>query len=195
MKRALDRPLGLAAFGLLFLSAAIPGAFAEDEVPIFQSLADNIAVAIDNATDGRHKTRQEVVAHGVANVVAEFRPSIVELSTSLDSFLRGRIRDQMFANEAARLAGVRRFVLMSALGTSETAKDTVPYFASKWAMEQETVRSGLEYTIFRPSFVFGLSFASFQCAIQPGRRPMAAMYTTSSTRRSSASAAAVSTAS
>jgi NADH dehydrogenase len=44
---------------------------------------------------------------------------------------------------------------MSALGTSETAKDTVPYFASKWAMEQETVRSGLEYTIFRPSFVFG----------------------------------------
>ena len=56
---------------------------------------------------------------------------------------------------AAKGAGVERFVLMSALGTSETAKDTVPYFASKWAMEQETVRSGLEYTIFRPSFVFG----------------------------------------
>jgi uncharacterized protein YbjT (DUF2867 family) len=56
---------------------------------------------------------------------------------------------------AAKAAGVGRFVLMSALGTSETTKDTVPYFASKWAMEQETVRSGLEYTIFRPSFVFG----------------------------------------
>jgi NADH dehydrogenase len=56
---------------------------------------------------------------------------------------------------AAKDAGVGRFVLMSALGTSETTKDTVPYFASKWAMEQETVRSGLEYTIFRPSFVFG----------------------------------------
>jgi SulP family sulfate permease len=28
------------------------------------------AVAIDNATDGRHKTRREVVAHGVANVVS-----------------------------------------------------------------------------------------------------------------------------
>jgi uncharacterized protein YbjT (DUF2867 family) len=56
---------------------------------------------------------------------------------------------------AARDAGVERFVLMSALGTSETTKDTVPYFASKWAMEQETARSGLEYTIFRPSFVFG----------------------------------------
>jgi uncharacterized protein YbjT (DUF2867 family) len=56
---------------------------------------------------------------------------------------------------AAKDAQVERFVLMSALGTTEQAKDVVPYFASKWAMEQETVRSGLEYTIFRPSFVFG----------------------------------------
>jgi NADH dehydrogenase len=56
---------------------------------------------------------------------------------------------------ASKAAGVERFVLMSALGTSETTKVTVPYFASKWAMEQETQHSGLEYTIFRPSFVFG----------------------------------------
>jgi uncharacterized protein YbjT (DUF2867 family) len=56
---------------------------------------------------------------------------------------------------AAKGAGVQRFVLMSALGTSATTKDTVPYFNSKWAMEQETLRSGLEYTIFRPSFIFG----------------------------------------
>jgi NADH dehydrogenase len=56
---------------------------------------------------------------------------------------------------AAKEAGVQRFVLMSALGTSDTTKDTVPYFASKWAMEQATVQSALEYTIFRPSFVFG----------------------------------------
>jgi uncharacterized protein YbjT (DUF2867 family) len=56
---------------------------------------------------------------------------------------------------ASKDAGVERFVLMSALGTSETTKDTIPYFAAKWAMEQETVRSGLEYTIFRPSFIFG----------------------------------------
>jgi uncharacterized protein YbjT (DUF2867 family) len=56
---------------------------------------------------------------------------------------------------AAKGAGVERFVLMSALGTSEQTKDVVPYFAANWAMEQETIRSGLEYTIFRPSFVFG----------------------------------------
>lgn len=56
---------------------------------------------------------------------------------------------------AAKDAGVERFVLMSALGTSDTAKDTVPYFGAKWAEERDVVGSGLEYTIFRPSFVFG----------------------------------------
>jgi uncharacterized protein YbjT (DUF2867 family) len=56
---------------------------------------------------------------------------------------------------AAKAEGVEQFVLMSALGTSETSKDTVPYYAAKWAEEQEVIASGLDYTIFRPSFVFG----------------------------------------
>jgi uncharacterized protein YbjT (DUF2867 family) len=56
---------------------------------------------------------------------------------------------------AANEAGVGRFVLMSALGTSEETKDLVPYYHAKWAMEQTVEGSGLEYVIFRPSFVFG----------------------------------------
>jgi uncharacterized protein YbjT (DUF2867 family) len=56
---------------------------------------------------------------------------------------------------AAKGAGIDRFVLMSALGTTVTTKDVVPYFGAKFAMEQDTIMSGLEYTIFRPSFVFG----------------------------------------
>jgi uncharacterized protein YbjT (DUF2867 family) len=56
--------------------------------------------------------------------------------------------------EAAKYAGVRRFVLMSALGTSEETKDLVPYYRSKWEMEQAVTGSGLEHVIFRPSFVF-----------------------------------------
>jgi uncharacterized protein YbjT (DUF2867 family) len=57
--------------------------------------------------------------------------------------------------KAARTAGVERFILMSALGTSETTRNTVPYFGAKWEMEQAVKQSGLEYVIFRPSFVFG----------------------------------------
>ena len=55
----------------------------------------------------------------------------------------------------AKEAGVRRFVHMSALGTSEQTKDLVPYYRAKWDMEQTVKASGLEHVIFRPSFIFG----------------------------------------
>ena len=56
---------------------------------------------------------------------------------------------------AAKEAGVERFILMSALGTSESSRQSVPYYAAKWDEEQAVLASGLEYVIFRPSFVFG----------------------------------------
>jgi uncharacterized protein YbjT (DUF2867 family) len=56
---------------------------------------------------------------------------------------------------AAKAAGVRRFVLASALGLDERTKDAVPYFAAKWEMERAVTESGLEHVILRPSFVFG----------------------------------------
>jgi NADH dehydrogenase len=57
--------------------------------------------------------------------------------------------------DAAKAAGVRRFVLMSALGTSAETKDVVPYYHAKWDMEQTVAGSGIEHVTFRPSFVFG----------------------------------------
>jgi uncharacterized protein YbjT (DUF2867 family) len=56
---------------------------------------------------------------------------------------------------AAKEAGVRRFVLASALGLDERSKDAVPYFGAKWEMEKAVREPGLEHVIFRPSFVFG----------------------------------------
>jgi NADH dehydrogenase len=55
---------------------------------------------------------------------------------------------------AAKDAGVARFVLMSALGTSEESKGLVPYYGAKWEMEQAVEGAGIPYVIFRPSFVF-----------------------------------------
>jgi uncharacterized protein YbjT (DUF2867 family) len=57
--------------------------------------------------------------------------------------------------DAAKAAGVRRFILMSALGTSDETRDLVPYYHAKWEMERTVRESGIEYVIFRPSFVFG----------------------------------------
>jgi NADH dehydrogenase len=54
----------------------------------------------------------------------------------------------------AKEAGVRRFVLMSALGTSAETSDLVPYYHAKWEMEQTVQGSGIEHVVFRPSFVF-----------------------------------------
>lgn len=69
----------------------------------------------------------------------------------------GRVMEQGTRNvvAAAHEAGVRRFVLSSALGLDERSKDAVPYFAAKWQMEAAVRESGLEHVIFRPSFVFG----------------------------------------
>jgi uncharacterized protein YbjT (DUF2867 family) len=55
----------------------------------------------------------------------------------------------------AAAAGVRRFVHMSALGTSEETKDLVPYYRAKWDSERLVEGAGIPYVIFRPSFVFG----------------------------------------
>ena len=54
---------------------------------------------------------------------------------------------------AARQAGVARFVHMSALGTRPQARSR--YHQSKWAAEEVVRRCGMDFTIFRPSLIFG----------------------------------------
>jgi uncharacterized protein YbjT (DUF2867 family) len=56
--------------------------------------------------------------------------------------------------DAAKGAGAKRLVLMSGLGTEE-GRDLTPYYHAKWEEEQAVKYSGLEHTIFRPSFIFG----------------------------------------
>ena len=87
---------------------------------------------------------QEVVVHLVAirqGKPEQFRSVMIEGTRSLLT--------------AAENAGVGRFVLMSALGTSEETKDLVPYYGAKWQQELDVKASGLGHVIFRPSFVFG----------------------------------------
>lgn len=72
-----------------------------------------------------------------------------------EAFRRVMIEGTRNLIAASKEAGVRRFVLMSALGTTEETKDLVPYYEAKWTMEQDTKASGLEHVIFRPSFIFG----------------------------------------
>jgi uncharacterized protein YbjT (DUF2867 family) len=55
--------------------------------------------------------------------------------------------------EATRQSGANRFIHMSALGTRPNAR--ARYHQSKWAAEEIVRQSGLNFTIFRPSLIYG----------------------------------------
>jgi uncharacterized protein YbjT (DUF2867 family) len=55
--------------------------------------------------------------------------------------------------DAAKKAGVKRYLHMSALGTR--ADGCSRYHQTKWAAEELVRRSGLAWTIFRPSLIYG----------------------------------------
>ena len=50
-------------------------------------------------------------------------------------------------------AGIKKIVFISGLGVSKS--NTSDYFASKYKAEQEIINSGLDYTIFRASYIMG----------------------------------------
>ncbi|MBF0383415.1 MAG: complex I NDUFA9 subunit family protein [Magnetococcales bacterium] len=54
---------------------------------------------------------------------------------------------------AAKKANVKRFIHVSALGTRFDAASR--YHQTKWQAEEAVRNSGLDYTIFRPSVIFG----------------------------------------
>ena len=97
------------------------------------------AKSLRDATAG-----QDVVVHLVA--IRQGRP---------EQFQQVMVEGTRSLLAAAEEAGVKRFVLMSALGTSEETKNLVPYYGAKWTMERDVEASGLEHVVFRPSFVFG----------------------------------------
>ncbi|MFN7138850.1 MAG: complex I NDUFA9 subunit family protein [Limisphaerales bacterium] len=53
----------------------------------------------------------------------------------------------------AKASGIKRFLHMSALGVRPDAASR--YHRTKWAAEESVRRSGLDFTIFRPSIVYG----------------------------------------
>ena len=55
--------------------------------------------------------------------------------------------------EAAKEVGVKKFIHMGALGTGPFEK--YPYSYTKWQGQQAVEKSGLDYTVLRPSIIFG----------------------------------------
>jgi uncharacterized protein YbjT (DUF2867 family) len=72
----------------------------------------------------------------------------------LQTFQRVHIDGTRNVLEAAKAAGVKRYLHMSALGASATAVSG--YSSSKFKAEELVRNSKLDWTIFRPSLVFGV---------------------------------------
>jgi len=91
----------------------------------------------------RHLTGHQAVVH-LVGIISE---------AGAATFERIHVRSTANALAAAEAAGIRRFVHMSALGTRPQAISR--YHQTKWAAEELVRRSGLDWTIFRPSLIYG----------------------------------------
>ncbi len=69
------------------------------------------------------------------------------------SFQQAHVEATRNVVEAAQANGIRRFIQMSALGTRASA--VTPYHQTKWQAEEIVRSSGLDWTIFRPSVIYG----------------------------------------
>jgi uncharacterized protein YbjT (DUF2867 family) len=56
---------------------------------------------------------------------------------------------------AAKANGIERFLHMSAIGVNAQNAPLTRYWRTKWAAKQAVMKSGLRWTAFEPSFVFG----------------------------------------
>jgi NADH dehydrogenase len=70
-----------------------------------------------------------------------------------NSFQRAHTEATMNVVDAAKKAGVKRYIHMSALGVRPNARSR--YHQTKWAAEEYVRKSGLAWTIFRPSLIYG----------------------------------------
>ena len=86
----------------------------------------------------------------------------VEAVVHLVGIIRSRRRDSFedvhregTANvlAAAKEIGARHFLHVSVIGSANDS--TYPYLHTKWLGEQEVIHSGIPYTIFRPSMLYG----------------------------------------
>ncbi len=55
--------------------------------------------------------------------------------------------------KSCKRAKIKKIIYLSGLGVSESS--TISYFISKFKAEKEIINSGINYTIFRPSYIIG----------------------------------------
>ncbi|MHB9146691.1 MAG: complex I NDUFA9 subunit family protein [Symbiobacteriia bacterium] len=93
--------------------------------------------------------------HGIRVLViaVQFRTAPVEQPRRGHTYLATDGQGTVNLVAAAKQAGVRRFIYISGAGTREG--QTAPWFKAKLMAERAVRDSGIPFTIFRPSWVYG----------------------------------------
>jgi uncharacterized protein YbjT (DUF2867 family) len=129
-----------------------------------QAKGHNIRLLVHKGGSGKEAGFEEVV--GDATDIASFRDALKGCDAAINligiirefpargiTFERLHVQATRNMIGAAKNAGVNRYLQMSALGTAPGS--TSGYFRTKYQAEEEVRASGLDYTIFRPSIIFG----------------------------------------
>lgn len=110
---------------------------------------DKLTPVIGTLSDAGALSRAAEVSQAAIHLVG----IIIERHLQGKTFKGVHVRGTERALLAAKQAGIKRFVHMSALGTRPHARST--YHKTKWEAEQAVMGSGLNWTIFRPSLIHG----------------------------------------
>jgi uncharacterized protein YbjT (DUF2867 family) len=144
--------------GTGFVGPHVVHALRSQDTPV-RALVRNASRGTRLANWGAEPTVGDVTDAASLRTACEGVDAVVHLVAIIkgrpEDFERVMVEGTRNVVAAAQAAGVRRFVLASALGLDERTKDAVPYYAAKWQMEQAVQEAGFEYVILRPSFVFG----------------------------------------
>src|SRR5687767_5294827 len=106
------------------------------------------AFAGDLLTLGKAFTRADVVVNCI-----QFPNHPVEDPSKGRTYMETDGRGTTVAVEAAKLVGVRRFVYMSGAGAGQGRPE--PWFRAKEMAEAAIKATGLEYSLLRPSWIYG----------------------------------------
>ena len=119
------------------------------------------AAALDRLCKGA-----DAVVH-LVGIIREVRGN----SARPQTFERMHVQATQAAIDAAKRSNIRRYVQMSALGVGPEGRSA--YQKTKWAAEQAVRRSGLEWTIFRPSLIHGpgSEFITMLTELASGEKP------------------------
>jgi len=124
--------------------------------------------AIAGALNDRAALRQ---AADLSQAAIHLAGIIIERRLAGQTFHRIHRLGTVRVIEAVQRAGIKRYVHMSALGARPNA--AAVYHQTKWAGEEFVRRSGLDWTIFRPSLIHGPHgefmrlMKRFMCSVVP----------------------------